>query len=100
MKIITHHQGDDRLDPEFRREIESVSEPLELARRLETVASRARLVENMRAARQDIAQMFIDVDHWNRCVRKPGEAEIDPDPNGDLKAIAAYYDRVLKNEVQ
>lgn len=74
--------------------------PVEPARHLGAVEGRKRLIEKMLAARQDIAQMFIDAEHWNTQVRKPDEEPIDPDPDGLLREIAAHYDRLLKNDVQ
>lgn len=89
-----------KLDDETRARIAAVVGPLQPARHLAAVEQRARLVEQMRTARQDIAQIFIDCEHWNKHFRKPGEMLIDPDPNGDLRQLAAYYDRMLKNDTQ
>lgn len=36
---------------------------------------------------QEIEQIFLDADHWNRCVRKDDEAEIDHDPDGELRVL-------------
>lgn len=44
-----------KLDDAVKRRIQSAQEPLAPARRLATVGQRARLVENLRAARQEIA---------------------------------------------
>lgn len=89
-----------KLDDEVRQRIESYLEPLKPAAHPGAVAQRARLVESVRSARQDIAQIFIDCEHWNAHVRKPDERPIDPDPGGDLKTLADFYDRMLKNDVQ
>ena len=56
------------------------------------------LIERTIMARQEIAQLFLDVEHWN-CVRKPDEQPIDPDPDGDLRRIAAEYDDFLKSRI-
>lgn len=45
--------------------------------------------------RAEIIQLFLDADHWNRSVRKPNEAEIDPDPNGEPKAILKELNKML-----
>lgn len=89
-----------KLDPEVKRRINSAQEPLQPARHLGAVARRAELVEKVLSARQEIEQIFIDVAHWNDTVRKPNEAPVDPDPNGDLRDLANFYDRILKNDVQ
>jgi hypothetical protein len=41
-------------------------------------------VERAEEILAEINQIFLDADHWNCCVRKPGEANIDPDPDGAL----------------
>ncbi len=88
------------LDDEVRQRIRGAQAPLEPARHLGAVAQRARLVEKVRHARQDIAQMFLDYEHWNTQVRQPHEPPVDPDPDGDLRLLAAFYDRLLANDVQ
>jgi hypothetical protein len=91
----------DRLPDEVRQRIlDESQQPLEPARHPAAAVQRARLVAKVRAARQDIAQIFLDCDHWNREVRQPHEAPVDPDPNGDLRRLAAYYDRILKHDTQ
>ncbi len=89
-----------KLDEDVRRRISGEQAPLQPARRLATVEQRARLVEKIRHARQQIAQMFIDCEHWNNEVRQPHESPIDPDPDGDLRLLAGFYDRLLQNDVQ
>ncbi len=89
-----------KLDDEVRRRIGSAQEPLQPARHPAMVKRREELVENVRAARQEIAQIFIDIEHWNTSVRKPHEALVDPDPDGDLGLLAAFYDRILKHDTQ
>jgi hypothetical protein len=47
--------------------------------------------EHLSAERQriigEIEQIFIDAEYWNTHVRKPDEAPIDPDPDGQMTAI-------------
>jgi len=38
---------------------------------------------------REIKQIFLDAEHWNRCVRAADEAEIDVDPNGELRDLLA-----------
>lgn len=89
-----------RLDDEVRRRINSEQAPLQPARHLAAAIQRAVLVDKVREARQQIAQIFNDCEHWNTHVRKPDEQPIDPDPDGDLQCLAAFYDRILKNDTQ
>lgn len=85
---------------EVRRRIRESQEPLRPARHPAEVRQREILVERFRAARQEIAQIFIDCEYWNTQVRQPHEPPIDPDPDGDLRLLAARYDRILKNDTQ
>jgi hypothetical protein len=93
-------RGTMKLDDEVRRRIASDQAPLQPARHPAMVERRAQLVEKVLAARQEIAQLFLDVSRWNNSVRKPGEEPIDPDPDGDLRLLLDFYDRILKNDVQ
>jgi hypothetical protein len=61
---------------------------------------RQRLVERSIALRCEIQSIFDDVSHWNRHVRQPDEAEIDPDPDGELRRICDRIDAMLKSEAQ
>ena len=56
-------------------------------------------IERTIMLRQEIAQIFIDAAHWNECVRKPDEQPIDPDPDGELRRIAAGYDFAIKRHI-
>lgn len=89
-----------QLPEEVRARIRSPQAPLRPARHVGEAARRAEIVEHCRAARQQIAQIFIDMEHWNEHVRRPEDERIDPDPDGDLRAIADFYDRILKNDTQ
>ncbi len=59
---------------------------------------RAALMANARRMRAEIEQMFIDAAHWNRSVRKPDEDPVDPDPYGEMRALAAALDEHLTND--
>jgi hypothetical protein len=61
---------------------------------------RKKLIQRARALRDEISQMFTDVDHWNRCVRAVDEEEINPDPNGELTKLRASLNRMLAHENQ
>lgn len=89
-----------KLDDEVRSLIRESQEPLQPARHPAAVQEREILVEKMRKARQEIAQIFLDCEHWNTHVRQQHEPPIDPDPDGDLRLLGAFYDRLLKNDTQ
>jgi hypothetical protein len=46
---------------------------------------RARIVRCMELKRDDVRQIFIDVEHWN--AQHPHEQPIDPDPDGALRRL-------------
>lgn len=56
---------------------------------------RLQLIERAVKLRSEIKQIFLDADHWNSCVRKPAEAPIDPDPDGELKNILAALQKFI-----
>lgn len=89
-----------KLDDAVRQRILESQEPLRPAQHPGVVRQRAKLVEDMRQARQEIARIFLDCELWNTQVRQPHEAPIDPDPNGDLRVLADFYDRILKHDTQ
>jgi hypothetical protein len=60
------------------------------------VSTRESLINRARAARQEIEQIFLDVDHWNR-IRPAHEAPIDPDPDG---ALARALEQAVAIEVK
>jgi hypothetical protein len=59
---------------------------------------RDEIIAEVRRQRAEIAQYFTDVEHWNTHCRKPHEAVIDPDPDGQMKKIAEALDKCLANE--
>jgi hypothetical protein len=89
-----------KLDDEVRQRIRGSQEPLQPARHPAAAEQRAILVEKVRKARQEVAQIFLDCEHWNTHVRQPHEPPVDPDPDGDLRLLGEFYDRILKNDTQ
>ena len=89
-----------KLDDQMRRRLEGNLEPLRPATHPAAAQQRARIVDSMRHARQEIAQIFIDSEYWNTHVRQPHEPLLDPDPNGDLRLLCDFYDRALKHDTQ
>jgi len=63
---------------------------------LSTEAARQRvaLVRRARRMAKEIRQIFTDCDSWNRNVRKPHEAKIDPDPDGKLREMLVGLERM------
>jgi hypothetical protein len=59
------------------------------------LARRIGFVERAEKVKKDIEQIFLDAEYWNVHVRKLTEARIDPDPNGELKAILAGLTRFI-----
>jgi hypothetical protein len=94
------HPGTQKLDADVRRRFETWRDPLPPARHPAAARHRAYLVTRLRAARQNIAQLLIDCEYWNAEVRQPHEPPFDPDPYGDLRVLAAYYDRLLIHDTQ
>lgn len=60
--------------------------------------TRTELIARMRHLRREIEQIFDDAAHWNEYTRKPSEAPIDPDPDGQLRRIADAFDAALAGE--
>ncbi|MGE3889441.1 MAG: hypothetical protein AB7H81_23670 [Vicinamibacterales bacterium] len=58
--------------------------------------TREAIVANASRLRREIDETFNDAAHWNRT--HPGEAPIDPDPDGQLRRIAEGLDRFLARE--
>jgi len=42
------------------------------------------MIDEAKRVQKEINQIFIDVAHWNRAVRKPDELPIDADPDGEM----------------
>lgn len=60
--------------------------------------TRQQIITEVDRLRQEIAQLFTAAHHWNEHVRKPNEARIDPDPDGQLRKIAQGIDAMLATE--
>lgn len=54
------------------------------------------VVAEARRQRREIAQLFMDVAHWNGT--HPGEPPIDPDPDGQLRRIDDVLGKFLSTE--
>lgn len=63
------------------------------------MTERERLFQRARTLKGDIEQVFTDTAAWNDLARKPGEAPIDPDPDGTLACLLAYVNGILSGEV-
>jgi hypothetical protein len=61
-------------------------------------AQRRALLARARRIRADVQAIFDDAAYWNEHVRPPGEAPIDPDPEGDMRLILDGIDRMLTND--
>jgi hypothetical protein len=60
--------------------------------------NRQAIIENIRAKRDEVRQLFTDAAHWNEHVRKPHEPKIDPDPDGTMREIERAYTATLERE--
>lgn len=60
--------------------------------------NRQTIIENIRAKRDEVRQLFTDAAHWNEHVRKPHEPEINPDPDGSMREIERAYTATLERE--
>jgi hypothetical protein len=58
--------------------------------------SRFELLAKMERQRDEIAQLFLDADHWNGSVREFGEERIDADPDGQLMNLLVAMSFVLE----
>jgi hypothetical protein len=61
-------------------------------------AKRVELIQRAVAEKQKIQAYFEDVAHWNR-VRQPHEAEIDPDPDGQMAELLRYLNTLISSAV-
>lgn len=62
--------------------------------------TRGEIIAEARRQREEIAQYFRDVEHWNAHCRKEGEAEIEADPDGTMTRLAKALDACLENEAR
>jgi hypothetical protein len=58
--------------------------------------SRKAIIARARFLRVEIQQIFDDAAHWNRI--NPNQENINPDPDGELRAIAEGIDAMLAKE--
>lgn len=58
------------------------------------------VIERAKRLRVEIGEIFRDAEHWNKNVRVLGEQPIDPDPDGQLRAIIKGIDAMLRNEIR
>lgn len=61
-----------------------------------TMKTRAQVIAEAVRIRGEIAQLFLDTEHWNSV--NPTKTPIDPDPDGTLKRMAAGIDKGLERE--
>jgi hypothetical protein len=62
----------------------------------ETEKSRQAIIKKARNIRKEIAQIFLDAEHWNNTHRN--EEPINPDPDGRLKRMGQGLDAMLQGE--
>jgi len=63
-----------------------------------TMKTRGEVVAEALRIKAEIEQLFTDAAHWNDNVRKPGEREIEADPDGSLAKTRAELELFLKVE--
>lgn len=63
-----------------------------------TAITRFDILARARASRAEIEQIFTDCAAWNEDVRPPGAAPLDPDPDGELRALANRLDALLATD--
>lgn len=59
---------------------------------------RSRILQRLQITRGEIEQIFTDIASWNDNARQGDEQPIDPDPDGQLRKMADWIDRVLEDE--
>ncbi len=69
---------------------------IQRSRPVESALTRDGLVTRARTLHAEIAQIFLDAEHWNSM--HGAEESIDPDPVGELARIQAGLDRMLAAE--
>jgi hypothetical protein len=57
---------------------------------------RARIIQNIRRWCDEIRQLLIDVEHWNRV--HPNEEPIDIDPGGQLRQMLSEGEEMLARD--
>lgn len=60
---------------------------------------RVELIQRAIRLRQDIELDINTVRYWNEHVRRPGEAEIDPDPHGEYAEMLRYLTKLIDGAV-
>lgn len=83
-----------------REVIERMDTRLRAARDAKDATERASLIARVVELRAEVAQIFTDFYYWNANVRQPGEAAIDPDPDGLLRLLLGKLDEQIKAWVQ
>jgi hypothetical protein len=61
-----------------------------------TEKPRQAIIKKARNIRKEIAQIFLDAEHWNGT--HPNEEPINPDPDGQLKRMTQGLDATLEGE--
>jgi len=64
-------------------------------KQLTTAYLRSSLIERTKQLRDEIKQLFLDAEHWNRL--HPDEV-IDPDPDGELAKLHQQLEEALRRE--
>lgn len=62
--------------------------------------TRFQIIAKAKHIRAECLQILTDADYWNTHVRKECEAQIDPDPDGQLKRTIESIDVMLANEIR
>lgn len=60
--------------------------------------TREDIVKEATRIRDEIDQILIDQEHWNRCVRKPHEKVVDCDPDGEMKKYRQALTEMIEVE--
>lgn len=58
--------------------------------------TRKQMLAEAERIKAKVEQIFIDIAYWNNHTRKPGEDIIDPDPDGQLKRLAAQMESAIR----
>jgi hypothetical protein len=57
--------------------------------------SKQQIIDEMWRVHHEITMYFNDIAHWNSCVRKPDEEEIEADPDGTMEKMRQSLDIAL-----